>query len=458
MNNARAVGYAQTASQIRNRDFPSHLGTAYFCDVNWFKLNDEECRERMFLALQETVPYEAQYITDNAPWYSRSSGYSAPWSPSLKFLGVYGLSVSALSDSTRDVSVTEGILSGGILGRERLAVPRFRFRVQLTAVDEEGLEYGIAWLSKALSEQSCSTHGPSCGSSDLTFMVSCPTEDADRNAPIGFWYEKIDQLTRTYHDVKCTEGPVETDRFNRSENSWGAIMEFTLAAGVPNMFGVAAPYLPIPNDGETVITDVPENFIPHPSAEIGTAAYAVVATNYSLNPSLETNATAWGAQQGQISGDSPTPYIVGERVTGELAAVGTASYRCRLLGTATVAAGRASMVVHHTVGITGRPAGSRTSATVWGALVKVSGSGTLVKLHAEYVFLTAANAQIGIPILMTSGPGGFSGNVFSIRSLVVPATATQLRIRVYAEVDWVSGGATPSDIRLYGDACAVTVP
>ncbi len=433
---------------------PATSPTDNYCDINWFSWEGEECRQNLFTALDEEVAYESRFIPDEAPWYSAASGYDTVYTPARKFLGAFALSVSSLSDSTRTVGITEGILSGGVLGRERLAVPRFRFRVMLTAVDEEGLEYGKAWLSKAISEQSCSTHGPSCGSSDLTFLAACPPGRAP-GTPDPVFDEKFQSLSRMYHDVKCIEGPITTDQFKRGENSWGAIVEFTLAAGVPNMFGVAPPFLPIDQAGETIVQDIPLNFIPYPSAEIA-GADVTAATNYSLNPSLESNATGWATASVAVTGTAPASRITSARVTGELSAAGTSSYRARLLGDGVAASGRARVTAIQSVDISARPAGANVSVTIWGAVVNVGPATTIYSLTGGIDWYTAGNVFISTTPL-TPGSGGLGGNTFSSRSLVPPPTAAQARAFVRAEFDWVSGG-TNSDVRLYADALAVTVP
>lgn len=419
----------------------------HYCDINWHSTKDEECFERLRYALEDTVEYVAGEIDDDAPWFSDASGYSYPEGPSRKFLGAYGLSVSALSDSTRDVGVTEGILSGGVLGRERLAVPRFRFRVMLTAVDMEGLEYGKAWLSKALSEQSCSTHGPSCGSSDLTFFAMCPPSP-DPNAPAFAFEEKVNSISRMYHDVKCIEGPVTTDTFNRAENSWGMIVEFTLAAGVPNMYGLSSPYLPIPLDGETIIQDIPFNYIPYPSAELASGD-VTTATNYSVNPSVETNATGWvaGADGTQIT----TGMLTSGRVTGELQAVGAASFR--VVFTATGAGANGSFHAQQEVDLSARPAGSRVSINYWAAEVLVSGT----PVRADIEFTAYWRATSGGAVLRTDtlGTVPVGGGSVSMKSIDPPAGANFVLVRASARLtSWPAGTV----VRLYADALAVTVP
>lgn len=430
-----------------NLDIPATESGARvnYCNVNWFDAPDEECFPRLRNALGDVLPYEARFIPEDAPWYSPSSGYTYPVGPSRKFLGVYALSVSALSDATREVDITEGILSGGVLGRERLSVPRFRFRVALTAVDEEGLEYGKAWLSKALSEQSCSTHGPSCGSSDLTFFAMCPP-DPDLNAPPGAFMEKVDSISRMYQDVKCIEGPVTTDTYHRAENSYGAIVEFTLAAGVPNMFGIADDYQPIFLDGESIIQDIPYNYMPYPSAELP-GADVTVATNYSTNPSVETNATGWVAG---VAGAITAPMIASGRVVGELAAVGTASFR--VVFTATGAGTNGEFNISQTIPVSSFPAGASVSFSMWAAEVLVSGAPVRQDIQFEAIWVDGGSGVVRTDVL---GQRPASGGAVSVKSLVPPVGAVSVIVRARARLtSWPSGTV----VRLYADALAVTVP
>lgn len=419
----------------------------YYCDVNWFTYGEEECHERLRSALQHDVPYEAGRIPDDAPWFSQASGYNYASSPSRRFLGVHALSVSALSDSTRAVDITEGILSGGVLGRERLAVPRFRFRVMLTAVDEDGLEYGMTWLSKALSEQSCSTHGASCGSSDLTFFTMCPpTYDPD--GPEAAYEEKLDAISRMYHDVKCIQGPVETDRFNRPENTWGMIVEFTLAAGVASMFGLPAPFEEISREGQAIIQDIPLNMIPYPSAEIA-GADVTVATNYSLNPSVETNATGWAAAADGVN--ITAGMLTSGRVTGELQAVGTSSFR--VVFTATGAGANGTFSAQQEVDLSARPAGSRVSMNYWAAELLMAGA----PVRADIEFTAIWRATSGGAALRTDvlGTAPVLGGFTSARSIEPPVGANFVLIRAQARLtSWPAG----TILRLYADALAVTVP
>lgn len=432
---------------------------ANYCDIRWFE--EKLLCDNLFLAVEgvdNDGPYEAGLLNEQAPWHSDTSGFGVP-SPSLEFLGAYALSASSLSDSTRQVGITEGILDGGVLGRSRRAVPTFRFRVMLTAVTEAGLEYGTAWLSKALEEQTCSTHGPSCGSTDLTFFAACPPAMAVEGGMTAY-EDAVNSITRMYHDVKCIEGPIVVQEMRRPEkNAYGRIVEFTLAAGVPYMFGVPSLSGEIPQVGQVIVLDAPFNYVTHPSAEIAGSSLTV-ATNYSLNPSVETDDTGWARSNTTISGTSPAAFLTSGRVTGELQAVGTSSYRVRLLGDSTVASGRSTFDARQEVDLTAKPAGARISFSIWAALLTLSGASvtTLHSLQAHVQWRNAGGTSVGnVPLESVTAPDEMDGHIFSARSLVPPATAVKALVYVRADVTWASG-ATNSDVRLYADAIAVTVP
>lgn len=423
----------------------------YYCDINWFQDQDDACTAGIIRALEEEQPYESQYIPDEAPWFSRFSGYTYPRDPSYKFLGVYGLSVSALSDSTRTVGITEGILSGGVLSRERLAVPRFRFRVMLTATDEEGLEYGKAWLSKALSEQACGTHGPSCGSSDITFFARCPAFQRDFQGPVQAYNEKVDLISRVYHDVKCIAGPITVDEFNRGANGWGAIVEFELAAGVPTMFGLLNPFIPISQDGETVINDVPVNEIKFPSAEI-----AQEPSGMNANPSLEVNTVGWSGVVAANSGTNPNPYWTLVR-SSESAFQGTYSFRGLIQGVSTGSNldGIAKATLQTEIDATALAVGAPIMASAYGRFGTYTGELSDAHLMQGFAtWKTAANVNVGAPIPMgtvDAEPALSSWQSFSAVTLK-PATATKLIIEIQYTFLWNTGPlGVPSRIPIFMD-------
>ena len=431
---------------------------AYYCNIDWFTL--DECT-----TLRSALGDEGEYVSaerSDAPWYSDINPFLTPTTGAQKFLGAYALEVTALSDSKRSAGITEGLLDGGVIGRARRAVPTFRFRVLLTAVDEEGLEYGTSWLDAALAEAICSTHGPSCGSVDLTFLIDCPPAKLPDMTDEEY-SRLVDSMTRVYHDVKRIEGPIVTQEIRRKEaNMYGRIVEFTLAAGVASMFGVASISQTVPRVGERIIYDIAQNLLPNPSGEIATATNVVVATNHATNPSAEVNATGWAMANAVVSGTSPAAFLTAGRTT-ELAAVGLASHRVRLLGNnGTTAVTNAESQIYNMqdVSLAGITAGSPMSFSMWGALVLSAGASGSV-LHEMRALIEwrdgAGSLRVDDIGSVTTGLGG---KVFSASSIVPPAGATIARCIIRARVTWSSSStaANNSDIRLYADALALTVP
>lgn len=438
VNNMRAAGYGRTASQVPD------IGGAGYCNLTWFD-GRSEC-ETLWAALNETVespvPYEAQYIPIDAPWYSWASGFNTT-SASTKFLGAYALSVTSLSDTLRDVTSTEGITDGGVIGRARRPIPTFRFRVLLTALDEEGLEYGSAWLARALDEGLCSTHGPSCGSVDLTFFADCPPA-RDPNGPLGLHQERLNQLTRMYHDVKCVDGPITVDQWRRpKKNSHGRVVEFALQAGVAQMFGVPSEAGYVPAEGEMVIQDIPYNFATHPSAEIASSDSVPLSLNHAPNPSVETNAVGWGGDQGVISGSD----ITSGRVVGELSSAGAASYR-RLFAPSS-GGFEGQMSSHLTVPIVPTP-GQAVTLSMWAATLS---SGDInpyeLEILARWTDGTSTLREDSVGILDLAG-----GTAVAVSVYPPPGTTTVIMIAEVRVSVWTIG----STLRLYADAVAVTTP
>lgn len=269
------------------------------------------------------------------------------------------------------------------------------------------------------------------------------------------YFPKVDGLRRFMHEVSVTSGPLIIDERRSSDGIFRVMtVEWTISAERPWIYSLTRP-VQLPVTPTTVLQDTPYNLVPRPSAELvdGTVA---IATNYSLNPSLETNATGWVATSAAVTGTDPASRVTSGRVTGELQAVGTSSFRARLLGDGAAASGRARVNIYQTVDISTRVAGSRVSATLWGALLSVGPATALHSLVGAIEWYTAADALVSSTPLV-GGTGGLGGNVFSAKSLVVPATATKARALLTAEFDWASGG-TNSDVRMYGDALAITVP
>ena len=271
--------------------------------------------------------------------------------------------------------------------------------------------------------------------------------------------EAITPLVRHVHDVVCISGPIEIETRKSSDGvHWGRLVEFTLYAGKPWLYGETK-HLNLSPTPAVVIQDLPFNLVPSPPAELA-GGVVVAATTYPLTPSLETTATGWTATNATISGTDPTSRMTSGRVTGELAAAGTSAMRARLLGDATEAVGRSQFMLSQMVDISARIPGARVSATVWAALINLGATAgtTLHSLRAYCDWYDASNIAIGsVSLGNVTDAASFGGHVFSQKSMVPTAGAVKALITVTGEFTWVSG-ANKSDIRLYADALGVTVP
>lgn len=153
VNSERLRGYAETSD----------------CPPNWFR--GDRCKS-LADALSDD-PYSYANIP-LAPWYDPSLA-----DVSSRFMGVQGLSIQGLDDSTRSASSTEGIDDGGTLGRTRKGMRNARVRASLIAQGRDALEYGVSWVNAALDPGACGQHGSRCGTTDLEYFADCPPERVD---------------------------------------------------------------------------------------------------------------------------------------------------------------------------------------------------------------------------------------------------------------------------------------
>jgi len=276
-------------------------------------------------------------------------------------------------------------------------------------------------------------------------IVNRPRTDAE-------YAELIQPLRRFLHDVACTSGPIQTEKPSERDGWWRMDLEFTLTAGVPWVFSVTR-VVELPITPTTVIQDTPYNLAPYPSAERSTGT-VVVATNYSTNPSVETNATGWGAGTGGTSWTSAN--ITQGRVTGELAAVGTSSFRSVLTvpTTGTAPTNTALLYNQQEIDLSARPANSRVSINMWSASLLAAGAPTREPLRF-YAFwrATAGGAVIGGAVFLGTVP--VDGGALSVSGLVPPAGANFVLVRAQVPLTSFTAGDV---VRLYSDALAVTVP
>lgn len=256
---------------------------------------------------------------------------------------------------------------------------------------------------------------------------------------------------RFLHDVGRISGPtVVEEHESRGVNAY--VVEFVIAAERPWVFSPTVA-VDLPPSLPVVVQDIPYNLARFPSAELP-GPDAIIGRNFSTNPSVEVNADHWNGSVTSYSGPD-TPTTSAGRVTGEISAVGTASYRTRLVGAAGAGANAANLIAIHD-GAIAPASGERVSVTIWGGLFAYAGTATLNSLKATLYWRDSGNALIGSPITLETltDPALFGGYTFIQRSLVPPVGTARYEIEVVGNAAW---GAN-ADVRLYADAAAVMIP
>jgi hypothetical protein len=257
----------------------------------------------------------------------------------------------------------------------------------------------------------------------------------------------VDGFRRFFHSVSCTSGPFTVQEFKSSDGIHvGKLVEFTLTAEVPWMYGIYSE-IDVPPLLPTIVQDIAYNLAPYPSAELSTGT-PIVATNYSTNPSLETNATGWTTS---VTGAIVAGNVASGRVTGELAAVGTASFRS--VFTAPGASAAAGSFSNEQEVALGGGAGARYSINIWSAQVVMGGAPVRGTMDVVAIW----RGSSGGAALRTDALGTIplNGDALSVKSIAPPVGATHVLVRVTANLtSWNAG----TIVRLYSDALAVTVP
>lgn len=254
----------------------------------------------------------------------------------------------------------------------------------------------------------------------------------------------VEPYRRFLHNVSVTSGPLERELMNKGE-FWGQIFEWTYTAGRPWVYS-ATRAVDLPITPTVVIQDTPFNLVPYPSAELA-GGDVDAAYNFSANPSVETNATGWATA---VGAPITAGMVTSGRVTGELAAVGTSSFRA--VATLSGSGTDGFFGIQQVVDLSARPAGSRVSINFWAAELLMSGTPTRQPIEF-YAYWTATS---GGAILRTDLLGSVSvdGGAVSAKSLVPPAGANFVTVRAQARLSWTAAAV----VRLYADALAVTVP
>lgn len=285
------------------------------------------------------------------------------------------------------------------------------------------------------------TGTPENSPSTLSLGVIAAVEDPEQ------WDENVTALLRRLHNVTCISGPLVEQKFKRGD-TYGMIVEFTLAAGTPWVFSDTR-HIDVPPSLPVVVQDVPFNLTPYPSAAIASGT-VVVATNLMLNPSLETNATNWAAGADPPVNTSGT--IVGARSTELANPPGVASFKVRYTATTTLSGNTNALYALTAAAPLPTGAGRRASMNGWMYAAVVSGTAVLGDRRLMVDWQNAGGTSIGNVIL---GPAPVGGGSLSRKSMLIPDAATQFRIVASVIPTSFSTGAV---IDLFVDTVAVTVP
>lgn len=449
INNARVRGYAETAGCM----IPLFQDPG--CEGAVDALNDgvayvaNTVPSMIYNGIEPPTPTMRSFAPEDAPWYENTTG--AP-----EFLGVYCISATGLEGSTMSAPVTEGVLDGGVVGRQRMATREIRFRVLLLGLSDVGAEYGMTWLQNMLRASGCGSHGTGCSSSDLTFMHSCPPTRASFGGPYDLTMEF--EFTRFAHEVTCVSGPLIEQKITR-DNYTAYIAEFTLVAANPRIYRPAF-WSYTDNSGYGLVEDNAINLVPFPSATLA-GVDVEIARNLSPNPSVEVNDSGWSATVTTVSGTSAAAYFTSGRVT-DYAGVGTCSYRGRILGNGTtnVANSVTDVRIFNTVSLS-IGAGRLLNVAVWGAATIITGSQSqVISLTADLLWRNGTTV-VRTDSLGTAPASAFTGHVFRREGITPPTAAyDNVQVRVTGRVRWASNTvpANNSDVRVFGDAVLLSAP
>jgi hypothetical protein len=266
--------------------------------------------------------------------------------------------------------------------------------------------------------------------------------------------ERIDLLRRFMRRGAVTSGPTKLSEV-QSGLFWAREVQFVISGG-PHVVGMTKK-LDVQPTIPAVVQDVPYNLIPYPSAEIAMSTEVTVARNFAANPSAETNANGWVP----ASSVATAGYLTSGRAT-DIQAAGVASAYSRLLpnDSTSVNAATATLELYQDVTL---EAGSnrRISVNIWAAALILQGSSPGTAINSMQViaqFFTSANASIGTASVGIATAAQYGGRVYSVTGIAIPANAAKVRIICRAGVTYSNVAQPTSDIRIYADALAVTVP
>lgn len=267
---------------------------------------------------------------------------------------------------------------------------------------------------------------------------------ATEPVPVEEYLFEVNKVRRFLHDVAAISGPHIVEEF-QSGPHWAYLVEYVLVAGNPYVFG-ATNRLDLPPRLPVVVADIPFNLVEYPSAELSEGTI-VVATNYSLNPSVEVNATGWNTAS---DGVGISAGITSGRTT-ELSSAGAASFRALFTAPGASTAPGWFAVQQEVTLPHAAIAGERYSVNMWAARSVQAGAPVFGDFEVRVLWRNAGATLGSTTVDFIEGE---SGGV-TAKGLAPAIGATTALVRAVCFIESWNAGTI---VRLYGDALAVTVP
>lgn len=394
--------------------------------------------------------YDYAQITD-APWYDPDIPEE-----SADFFGAYVVMMEGLNDDTSTAVVTQKNGPGASIGGMRESSREIRVQVWLTAANQHALDYGETWLKAALRPGACGAHGTACGTTDFEFFSDLPPARDPLDDGTAY-VESVQKYRRFLHDVARVSGPFTVEEWESTTNTYvGRLVEFTLVAEVPWVFGVTTE-VEVPPTVPTIMQDIVYNRSKYPSANLTTDSRGL-----SPNPDLATDLTGWSASIAPLTGTNPAPYFTWQRV-----AYGSGfALQGKILGvlTGSQLSGEARTLIYTDIDINAVAVGTPVGIKSFGRFTHVSGENAAAhRMHGYARWINESFSQIGTDIemgLTTTFETLYAGRSFAGTS-VRPSGATRLRIMIDFDATWNTGPAgDPADVQMImtgGDAGTGTV-
>lgn len=209
INTHRAVEYAQTAG------------------LNWVKgCNECEAAGRVTApAAGFQSPHLDNKTGDAPPWWDGNNVRD-----SQRFLGLMGVSIEGMDDSTRTLQVTQSTFDGGYLGSMRFKSREVVVRAVAIATDDCALGFGINWLRNMDT-------GKGCFNSFYTVYECCPCLCGTDCTDAACLLSCTRKRERTIYEARIAEGPSVLRRRVMPSGGAMAEVEFTIYAGEPGLYG-----------------------------------------------------------------------------------------------------------------------------------------------------------------------------------------------------------------------------